>query len=121
MAIDEMNQLGNFITEVRCNPLEPLSNGNYTSVAGRPGDVVEFSCDVGYRLNGNLSRQCNADGLWSGSMPTCESMVKSFKMPLNFNQQNKDFMSTRRFIGLCNSVYVKNNTTGFAIKESRLT
>ena len=121
MAIDEMNQPGNFITEVRCNPLEPLPNGNYTSVAGRPGDAVEFSCDERYRLNGNLSRQCNADSLWTGSMPTCESMVKSFKMPLNFNQRSQDFMTTRRFNWLCNSVYEKNNTTGFAIKESRLT
>ena len=62
---------------MRCDALEPLPNGNYTSVAGRFRDTVVFSCDEGYRLNGNLRRRCNPDGLWSGSMPTCESMTKT--------------------------------------------
>ena len=87
------------IAEIRCDALEPLPNGNYNSVAGRPGDIVMFTCDEGYRLNGDLTRQCNADSLWTGSMPTCESMVKNLKMLFNFNLRNISFISSKRFMG----------------------
>ena len=35
------------------------------------GEVVTFSCNTGFELQGNPSRQCNSDGNWSGTVPTC--------------------------------------------------
>ena len=33
---------------------------------------ANYSCSVGYTLNGNTTRVCQADGQWSGSEPICE-------------------------------------------------
>lgn len=32
---------------------------------------VTYSCDIGYTLSENTTRQCQADGSWSGSAPVC--------------------------------------------------
>ena len=33
---------------------------------------VVMECDPQYRLVGDLTRTCQADGTWSGTQPTCE-------------------------------------------------
>ena len=40
------------------------------------GAVATFSCDAGFRLNGDASRVCGGDGsspdgVWSDASPTC--------------------------------------------------
>ena len=39
----------------------------------RQGDRVVYSCNSGFQLNGDRRRQCQSTGVWSGSLPTCES------------------------------------------------
>jgi len=34
--------------------------------------TVVLECDPGYKLVGDLTRTCQADGKWSGSQPTCQ-------------------------------------------------
>ncbi|XP_019641833.1 PREDICTED: L-selectin-like, partial [Branchiostoma belcheri] len=34
-------------------------------------DVVTFTCNQGYELEGNSSVRCQADRTWSGPVPTC--------------------------------------------------
>ena len=78
LQLTKQTNLATSITVIRCDALEPLPNGNYTfSVAGRPGTFVVYSCDEGYRLVGNLGRQCSSNGMWTGSTPTCISMIKT--------------------------------------------
>lgn len=36
------------------------------------GDQVKYKCHPGYRLIGNTTRQCQADGTWSGVTPSCQ-------------------------------------------------
>ncbi|KAH3695294.1 hypothetical protein DPMN_082751 [Dreissena polymorpha] len=36
------------------------------------GTAIEFVCDRGYKLRGQSTRTCQANGIWSGIAPTCE-------------------------------------------------
>ncbi len=57
-----------------CGQLVDPSNGRVNTSAGTSvGDVARYSCDTGYTLNGPAERTCQANELWSGSVPTCES------------------------------------------------
>jgi len=59
--------------------------------------IVVLECDPGYKLVGDLTRTCQADGKWSGSQPTCQQTscgtfltgpsgtVKSSNYPSNYN------------------------------------
>ncbi|XP_035698751.1 cartilage matrix protein-like [Branchiostoma floridae] len=38
-------------------------------------DVVQFDCNQGYRLVGDSSATCQADGAWSHPVPTCQGLV----------------------------------------------
>ena len=34
--------------------------------------TANYTCDLGYSLNGNSTRTCEANGNWSGDPPLCE-------------------------------------------------
>ncbi|XP_066271289.1 sushi, von Willebrand factor type A, EGF and pentraxin domain-containing protein 1-like [Branchiostoma lanceolatum] len=59
-------------TPVQCLPLSAPTNGNL-SPAGATSyqNVVQFTCDQGYVLNGASSTRCQADRSWSAGVPTC--------------------------------------------------
>ena len=61
---------------VKCEPLVPIPNGHvrYESVDRttiQPGDMVTYSCDIPYVLEGDTYRVCISNGSWSGEEPTC--------------------------------------------------
>ena len=63
-----------FCVGVSCGLPDNPSNGHVDTSAGTSfGDVAKYSCDTGYTLNGAAETTCQADGQWSGSVPTCES------------------------------------------------
>ncbi|XP_066299112.1 tyrosine-protein phosphatase Lar-like [Branchiostoma lanceolatum] len=49
---------------------DPPENGAVTG-GNSYQDVVQFTCNHGYQLIGDSSRTCQADGTWSGAVPTC--------------------------------------------------
>lgn len=57
-----------------CSILPDVGNGmiDYSSAGREFNTVVTYSCDTGHNINGNSTRTCNRDGLWSGSDPTCD-------------------------------------------------
>ena len=62
-------------TAILCaNNLSNPDNGTVTLDANTFSSQANYSCSEGYVLNGTttLTRVCQADGLWSGSEPTCE-------------------------------------------------
>lgn len=40
--------------------------------------IVQFSCDVGYFLQGSETSTCLADGSWSDPLPSCTSTFTFF-------------------------------------------
>ena len=62
------------LTVVDCGNLTNPTNGQVNHTAGTTfGQTATYSCDTGYTLEGDNSRICQADGMWSGSEPTCIS------------------------------------------------
>ncbi len=61
-----------------CSNLPSLTNGTISyngagSTNNRPLDpVATYTCDTDYTLNGNTTRTCGSDGMWSGSAPVCQ-------------------------------------------------
>ena len=44
------------------------------------GKTVNYSCDIGYEINGTKDSECHETGRWSTSAPTCDSKFRD----LNF-------------------------------------
>ena len=56
-----------------CGALENPQFGTVSTAGGTTfGEVAVYYCNVGYSLIGNNERNCEADGLWSGTIPVCE-------------------------------------------------
>ncbi len=65
---------------ITCSDLPALEFGDIDYAGGgsmnnRPVDTVAtYICNTGYTLNGDTStRTCGSDGMWSGSVSTCQS------------------------------------------------
>ena len=55
------------------NPGVPI-NGRSDYHDVKFGSIVTHSCNHGFVLRGDRLRQCLPTGVWSGSLPTCQSM-----------------------------------------------
>ncbi len=60
-----------------CSDLLSLPNGAISYSMGstdiRPiNTIATQSCNDGYTLNGDTTRTCGSDGVWNGSVPTCQ-------------------------------------------------
>ena len=64
-----------FSTAVNCGNLTNPANGQVSTTGTTFGQTVTYSCNTGYNLMGDSTRTCQADGMWSGSAPTCQSML----------------------------------------------
>ena len=64
------------LTAVDCGTLNNPANGQ-VSHTGRTTyrQTATYSCDTGYNLVGVSTRTCQATGVWSGSVPTCQGML----------------------------------------------
>ena len=61
-------------TVVDCTTLNATTNGQVSHLNGTTfGQTATYSCNTGYNLTGDSTRMCQADGMWSGSEPTCIS------------------------------------------------
>ncbi len=66
-----------FPAVVTCLTLTDPTNGMVDVLNNNFGTVANYSCDTGYMLTGDVIRVCEVNGDWSGSEPTCDSMLSS--------------------------------------------
>ena len=65
-----------FQTVVDCRTLNNPNNGQVSHPDGTTfGQNATYNCNTGYNLVGDSTRTCQATGVWSGSAPTCQSML----------------------------------------------
>ena len=61
------------LTVVDCSTLADPVNGQVSHTTGTTfGQTATYSCNTGYGLVGDSTRMCQATGMWSGSVPTCQ-------------------------------------------------
>ncbi|XP_035690034.1 P-selectin-like [Branchiostoma floridae] len=76
---------------VQCPLLTAPPNGAMTG-SNFYQDVVQFTCDSGYRLVGRSSLQCQADRTWDGIVPTCTPVeCPVLTAPLNGGMSGSNF------------------------------
>ena len=64
-----------------CGNLTNPANGQVSHTAGTTfGQTATYSCNTGYNLVGDNTRTCEAGGMWSGSEPTCQSMLYVYEV-----------------------------------------
>ena len=62
------------IAVVNCDNPPDITNGTVDINRGTTfRSVAVYSCDVGFNLNGGAIISCQANGTWSGPIPTCNS------------------------------------------------
>ncbi|XP_075058584.1 CUB and sushi domain-containing protein 1 [Mixophyes fleayi] len=49
------------------NPAHGITNGSEFNL----NDIVNFTCNIGYMLQGSFQAQCRSNGMWSSSLPNC--------------------------------------------------
>ena len=60
---------------VDCGNLNASANGQVNLNGTTFGQTAIYTCNTGYNLVGDSTRTCQATGNWSGSVPTCQSML----------------------------------------------
>ncbi|KAM7389232.1 hypothetical protein PAMP_023222 [Pampus punctatissimus] len=61
-----------YCRKMRCHVLPLILHGRYTCTYGFVVDSrCDFTCDPGYRIQGEHSRICQHGGTWSGAQPVC--------------------------------------------------
>ncbi|XP_068451456.1 sushi repeat-containing protein SRPX2 [Clinocottus analis] len=62
-----------YCRKMRCHVLHLIPHGRYTCTQGFMVDSrCDFTCDPGYRIEGEHSRTCQRSSSWSGVQPVCE-------------------------------------------------
>lgn len=64
-------------TAITCPSLMAPVNGSLSTTGRRVYDVAEFVCYPGHFLLGGSALQCDLDGRWNASVPTCAGMGKA--------------------------------------------
>ena len=71
------------VSTTTCSDLTAPTNGmigyNAETMNTRPvNTVATFTCKTGYTVTGDMTRTCGADGVWSGTNPTCTRKLLTF-------------------------------------------
>ena len=54
-----------------CPVLTDPTNGAVVSTGTSPGSTATYTCNTGYKLEGQMSRTCGADIQWTPGEPVC--------------------------------------------------
>ncbi|XP_023209865.1 CUB and sushi domain-containing protein 3-like isoform X1 [Centruroides sculpturatus] len=99
--------------ETNCSIPPPILHGKvdiFAVQSGHPssGNLVLYSCNVGYMLSGNSTRMCENDGTWSGKAPTCHPIYCG-KPEIDDDDLDYTLVNGTTTYGSLAEVYCKNN------------
>ncbi|CAH1263510.1 CSMD3 [Branchiostoma lanceolatum] len=60
--------------KIHCPPPQAPLNGHVTGNIQQYGDMISYTCDVGYLLNGPSVSTCLSTGVWSDQAPQCTAL-----------------------------------------------
>jgi len=70
------------LTVIDCGNLTNQDNGRVSHPTGTTfGQTAIYTCNPGYKLVGDSTRECQTTGVWSGSKPTCKRMLLLNHLP----------------------------------------
>ena len=55
-----------------CGPLDAPNDGSVSISGTIVGSTATYTCNDGFRLQGQSTRTCQTNGEWSGSAPICQ-------------------------------------------------
>ncbi|CAH3145902.1 unnamed protein product, partial [Porites lobata] len=87
-----------------CDPLQTLRNGKIHNNGNENGALVSFSCNEGFKLQGLRQIKC-VQGIWNGSIPTCEGNCKNPEPFKNGSIIGEDYSSGSSIQFRCNVGY----------------
>ncbi|KAI8500845.1 hypothetical protein Bbelb_216630 [Branchiostoma belcheri] len=106
---------------VQCQQLTAPANGVLSptgAISYQNG--VDFSCNVGYQLNGASRATCQADQTWSANVPTCTVSVgqcSTLTAPANGAISTTATSYNTVVTFTCNPGYVRNGATSTTCQE----
>lgn len=63
-------------TDIVCPELQGPLNGDVSASSLIFNNTAEYTCHEGFMVVGSDTRQCQVDGTWSGTAPTCQSKTQ---------------------------------------------
>lgn len=60
------------------NPANGVTHGTQFNL----NDMVRFTCNTGYLLQGSINSRCQSNGQWSNSLPTCKGKSSNYQAVL---------------------------------------
>lgn len=60
--------------KLSCDVLMEPDGGSVVHTGRTIGSEATYNCRQGFSLQGNMTRICQPDGMWSGNEPTCEGI-----------------------------------------------
>ena len=83
---------------VVCPALQNPENGHvyYSNQQRTVGTIATYSCKSVLMTTGNEERQCQINGMWSGSAPTCTSeYILDVMLDTLTESSNQHYISTK--------------------------
>ena len=69
--INKINGNIQTLSTVNCPELSDPTDGAVTLTNRTEGSIAQYTCNSGFVVSGESSRECGADGRWSGEELTC--------------------------------------------------
>ena len=70
-----LNCMHAFLCTADCGSLQNPANGQVILNETVFKSIANYSCNSLYSIVGDTSRVCQANGTWSGSVPTCQGIL----------------------------------------------
>ena len=97
---------------VLCPTLAIPDGGNLSTTGQTFSSMATYSCNDGYRMNGESIRICQPEGYWSGNAPSCTAVIcPALDIPGNGNINITGRTFGRMAIYSCNDGYTMNGET----------